>query len=490
MAISFNHIPSNVKVPGTYVEFDNSQAMQGATLMNYTALVCGQKLATGTGAALTPYLVTNAAQAKELFGPGSMAARMAEAFLENNAYTELRVMAIDDDPSGTAATGTITLSGEVTAAAPIMLYIGGKAVSCGTTVGDTAATVSARLASEINTDTDLPVTAAAEAEVVTLTAKHYGILGNDIDLRLNYYDETAPQGLGIAIEAMASGAGAPDLTDLISAWGDSWYHIIAWPWTDRASLRVLETELDDRWGPMRHIDGMAFCSVPGTVAELQTFGSGSDDGNYEHVSIVECCQSPDLPWVRAAAVAGVTAYYGNIDPARPFQTLTLTGCLAPARAVRPTFAEQNLLLQAGIATTAVDAGGTVSVQRLVTNYLKTSTGAPDASYQDVNTLLTLSYLRYDFRARIARKYPRHKLAGDTETIPAGQAIMTPSIGRAEAVAAFMDWQELGLVENIDAFKAGLVCERNATDVNRLDWLMQPNLINQFRIAAAQIQFIL
>ena len=135
-----------------------------------------------------------------------------------------------------------------------------------------------------------------------------------------------------------------------------------------------------------------------------------------------------------------------------------------------------------------DAGGTVTIERMVTNYLTTSTGAADTSYQDVNTLLTLSYLRYDFRSRILRKYPRHKLAGDTENIAPGQAIMTPKQGRAEAVAAFQDWQELGLVEDIAKFKAGLVCERNADDVNRLDWLITPDLVNQFRVAAVQIQF--
>ena len=203
---------------------------------------------------------------------------------------------------------------------------------------------------------------------------------------------------------------------------------------------------------------------------------------------MEACKTPTLPAVRAAAVAALVAYYGNNDPARPFQTLTISGDLAPAQEDRLTLEERNLLLKAGIATTVTDAGGNVTIERMVTNYLATSSGAADTSYQDVNTLLTLSYLRYDFRSRILRKYPRHKLAGDTETIAPGQAVMTPKIGRAEAVAAFQDWQELGLVEDMAKFKAGLVCERNADDVNRLDWLITPDLVNQFRVAAVQIQF--
>ena len=186
----------------------------------------------------------------------------------------------------------------------------------------------------------------------------------------------------------------------------------------------------------------------------------------------------------------VAYVYGNSGQLTSFlgETLTISGDLTPAQEDRLTLEERNLLLKAGIATTVTDAGGNVTIERMVTNYLATSSGAADTSYQDVNTLLTLSYLRYDFRSRILRKYPRHKLAGDTETIAPGQAVMTPKIGRAEAVAAFQDWQELGLVEDMAKFKAGLVCERNAADVNRLDWLITPDLVNQFRVAAVQIQF--
>ena len=48
MAISFNEVPQGILVPGAYIEFDNSQAMQGASLMDYTALICAQMLEGGT----------------------------------------------------------------------------------------------------------------------------------------------------------------------------------------------------------------------------------------------------------------------------------------------------------------------------------------------------------------------------------------------------------------------------------------------------------
>jgi phage tail sheath gpL-like len=71
---------------------------------------------------------------------------------------------------------------------------------------------------------------------------------------------------------------------------------------------------------------------------------------------------------------------------------------------------------------------------------------------------------------------------------AGQLVMTPKLGKAEAVGWFEDMQELGLVENVEQFIRDLVVERNAQDPNRLDFLLPPDLINQLMVVAAQVQF--
>jgi len=67
-------------------------------------------------------------------------------------------------------------------------------------------------------------------------------------------------------------------------------------------------------------------------------------------------------------------------------------------------------------------------------------------------------------------------------------VMTPKLGKAEALGWFREMEKLGLVEGFDQFKADLVVERNASNPNRLDVLLPPDLINQLMITAAQIQF--
>ena len=142
----------------------------------------------------------------------------------------------------------------------------------------------------------------------------------------------------------------------------------------------------------------------------------------------------------------------------------------------------------GIATFKVDAGGGVMIERVITTYETNAGGVDDPSYLDLNTLKTLAFLRFSVRSRILTRYPRHKLADDGTRFGAGQAIVTPKLIRAELIALFRQWEDAGLAENIDQFKADLLVERDAGDVNRLNALIPPDIINQFRVFAGKVQF--
>lgn len=491
MAISFNQIPANVRVPFVFVEFDSSLAVQGLSGLPYRAILIGQKLPSGTMAANTFERITSADQARIKAGEGSMLHRMARSWFANNSTTELYLGALADDQAGVKATGGIGFSGPATAAGTIALYLGGERVTIGVSSGDTGDMIAEAVKDAINATPGLPVTASIDPldqAKVHLEFRHAGTVGNGFDIRLNYYaGETLPAGVSATIEPMSDGLSDPDPSDLLAALGDEWFHIWAMPYTSAPVLAAVETELASRFGPMRMIDGVCVTASAGSHSDLGTLGNSR---NSPHVSIVATNQSPTPVFEYAAAVAAVAAYYGEIDPARPFQTLPLTGVLAPAEKDRFTLEERNLLLYDGISTTKVDAGGVVRIERLITTYKENEAGAPDTAYLDVNTLLTLMYLRYDFRNYILRKYPRHKLASDGVRVGPGQAIITPKIGKAEAIMRFMQWMEVGLVEGLDQFKDQLIVERNPSDPNRLDFMLPPDLVNQFRVAGVKISFLL
>src|SRR5690606_15812778 len=187
---------------------------------------------------------------------------------------------------------------------------------------------------------------------------------------------------------------------------------------------------------------------------------------------------PTPPWELAASWGAVNSFALSIDPARPTQTLPMPLVLAPAIVDRFTREERDLLLRDGISTATIDQGGSVRVERAITMYQTNAYGLEDIAFLDVNTPLTLAFLRYSLRARMASKYPRHKLCSDDTPIPPGQAMVSPRVIRAELITWFQDCQAQGWVEGLEQFKRELVVERNATDPNRVDALIPPDLVNQ------------
>jgi len=493
--IDFDTIPTTDRVPFVYIEFDNTNAIQAAATQVYSALMLGQRNAgTATVAASVPTRVSSLAQMQAYFGADSMLAQMARVWFANNGSTPLTVIASDDNGAGTKSTATVTVTGPATAAGTLSFYVGGQQHLIGVTSGMTATQVATALAAAINADTTCPVGAASAAGVVTLTTNWKGISnmgpgsGYDLDLRINYQSgDATPAGLAVVIAQTAPGTGNPDLTAAIAAMGDTQYNIIVNPYTDATALGLLVTEMNRRGGSTLQAEGVVFSCYAATVGNLETFGAAQ---NSQWLSVMGKNSMPTPSWEFAAGVAALVAYYGNIDPARPFQTLAVPGVFPPAPGDRFVMADRNTLLYTGISTFTVSAAGVVALERIITTYQTNGAGAPDASYLDVNTMLTLSYLRYSTRVMIQTKYPRSKLADDGIIYSPGQNVVTPKTMKAELVALCQQWADAALVENVDAFAAGLIVERNSTNPNRLDILIDPQLVSGFLIAAVQIQFVL
>ncbi|MDH0640619.1 phage tail sheath subtilisin-like domain-containing protein [Pseudomonas sp. GD03860] len=488
MTIGFETIPGpgSLRKPGVYSEIDNSKAVRGPQAVTYRRLLIGQKLTAGIAAANTLVRVTSPAQADTLFGAGSMLSGMVRAAMAIDSNTELLVLPVIDNAAGVAATGTVVFTGPATASGTVELMIAGRRVSVGVVSGDTPTAIAAAAAAAITAAADMPVTASAATGTVTLTCRHKGEAGNSLNARVNYYiGQVLPAGVGVTVTAFTNGAGNPALGPSLAAIGDEWLHTWAVPYTDAASLASIKTELNSRFTWNREIEAHAFAAARGTQG---TIGALGDSHNSQHLTIVMANDEPMPAYEKAAETMAIAAQYAAIDPARPLQNLAYAWCLPPAAANRFTNEERNLLLFDGIATTKVATDGTMLVERLITTYKTNTAGASDISYLDSETLFTLMFIRHDWRDYVLRKYPRHKLADNGTRYGIGQAVVTPNVMKAEAIAKFREWEDLGLVENIDDFKANLIAERNVSDPNRLDMLLPPDLVNQLRIVANKIQF--
>lgn len=499
--INFDYIGDNNRIPLVQIEINNSMAVTGTPPQRQAVLLFGQAAMKdttiqGRGQLDVPVRITRASQARELWGRGSMIALMVEEFIAINPDTELYAIA-QGAGTGQSRACVMNIIGTALADGVLSVYIGGRRYLLPVSKGKKGKELVEELAKVINADTDAPFTAIA-AEVSGDNAEglkgSMGINARFIgecsahDLRVNYYDgETTPAGLTLELVAPTQKATNPDITRSVSGMGNRQYNYIVMPYKDAANLKILADELLKRWGPVKMSDGMVWMAHTGTFGTATSFGESRNDFLFTCTSIPKAPE-PDYVW--AASICAVCAPSLSTDPARPLQTLALPARMAPEAPARLTREERNSLLYTGMSTVTVAAADMVQIERQVTMYRQNAYGESDPSYLDVETIYTLSYLRYSLRTFITQRFPRHKLADDGTPVRAGQNIVTPEIMKLQLISLGEEWVELGLVENLDTFKKNLLVERNTKDRNRLDVMCTPDLVNQFRFMAAQIRFIL
>ncbi len=492
MAISFNNIPNTIRTPGGYVEIDNSRALKGLTANPHKVLILGQKETDGTESADTLIAISKENMANGFFGPGSILARMCNAFKNANPNTELWAMILPENGAGAVASGDINITGSASGAGTAYLFIGGVQVYTPVTSGWSGTDVASAMKSDVNANSLLCMKASGpvSADRMTLIARASCALGNQFDFRFNYYEgQSNPIGITFSTVGMTGGAANPTLAGTWAVIANEQFQHVIQPYTDAANLTSLEGELATRFGPLVDLQGHGYVAERATQASATTLGNSR---NSPHNTIMGYNNSPTNPDEWSAIMGAVASYNLNVDPARPLHFLKLKGILPPPVTDRFTRAERDILLYDGISTFVVDNGGNVLIERMLTTYQTNALGITDVSYLDIQTLFTLMEIRYQYKLRMINRFiiPRFKLADDSFQVQPGSKVATPSIVKQETIALFSLLAEVALIENLSEFVDNLVVERDVTDVNRVNVLLPPNLINQFRLLSAQIQFIL
>jgi len=335
MSISFNQIPINMLTPGQYVEFDNSKAVKGLVVMPNRILILAQMLTAGTASPNVPFQATRLDDVIVACGRGSHAALMFAASQAVTDTVETWILPLADNEAGVKAEGSFVISGAPAEAGQLNVYIGDELVQAPVAMTSTPATIATSVAAAINANADLPVTAVVSTATVTVTAKNAGSIGNDILLQLNYQklSQRTPAGISVTVSQMASGSGDPAVGPALSNLGDTQYNTVLMASTDSTALGLVESVMEERWGPLNQIDGRLMIAKRGTVGELNSFASSR---NSPHVVCwsIEKDGSPSPSWKHAAVWGTICAYYlGGIDPARPVQTLIGRGLLPASAAI-------------------------------------------------------------------------------------------------------------------------------------------------------------
>ena len=484
-SISFPYYPAANRTYGVFADVDGSRA--NTALFRQRALLIGQRLA-GTADDDMPVLVTGLAQAGSLWGVGSMLYESIAQYLKADSFGELWAGSVAA-PAGTAATGSLTVTVAQLGAGLATVYIGGVAFPVPVLAGDTAAQIATRIAAVVNADPHSPVAAAAVATAVNLTARHVGLLGNDIDIRLNYLGalggEFPVPGLTLAIVPMSGGTGTPSLTALLANTGDITFDFVGLPFSDTASLQAMDAYFNfatGRWSWQSMLYGGYFTAARGTPGQLAAFGSARNGPNGSCLGVFD---TPDPLWLVAADYCAVCAVSLRVDPNRPLQNLVMN-FQAPPRTSSFVRSLRNTMLYDGISTYTVNRAGQVILERAVTFYQTNPAGQADNAFLDVETLYGTAALIRSWQQEMLRLFPRAKLLGDDNPIPGGSSATSALQIRIATIAWYRDQCAQGNAQNPNDFAREIIAQNAGNGL--VKELLPVILPNQLRQIAAKVAF--
>ncbi|MDR2942786.1 MAG: phage tail sheath protein [Treponema sp.] len=485
MAIPFKQIPENLLVPGQYDEIDNSLAGSQGDIKK--ALMIGYKLATAEAESGKPVNVSSAVKAHQLFGYGSPAAIMAETFLSLNKVEELYVLPIHEPEAGTAWKKQFTVSGTAAVAGAVRITVNGRYFDAAVTAGATAEEIAAAITAKINSEITLPVSAEADADVVTISANVKGTAGNNN----NVWVAGAPSsGIYVIYSATTDGTGVTEIKQYLKGLGEIRYNFIASDFDDAENIRASSDELESRYGAMRQIGGRMYIALSGelgTKTDAGTMLAKADKVNSPHIIFIPKGVSPELPCVWSAAWCASACRILADDPAANTYDTKITGLIG---GVEFNADERQKLLEAGIATYRLDTTGNVLIERLVTSYTENTDGGRDTSYLDVQVTETVDAVRTYINAEAKKRFKDWKLSSTNENFGSGAKVMSPGVFRSFLAGLYSDVfiKEKQWCQDFDAYKKSIIVEVKSGSKTRLEYKHQPNLIGQFYIGAGVLQF--
>ena len=467
--IDFDTIPSALRVPGQYIEFNTRTATQGLPQNPQKLLILGPMLASGKQPALTPVQLYSDAQAGELFGQGSWAQAMVKQAFANNQYLDLTVIGIPDHEAGVAAAGSVVVSGEATSAGAVDLVVGGVTHSIAVTAGASAESVADKLRAKLAASPSCLVTGGESGATVSLTAKNKGAIGNEITVSVH----SGAAGLNFKVTALANGQKNADIAEALTVVSGKHYHVIASPFVDDTNAKALSTHLADVSNAIEQRGSIGVLGWRGTLATGIAFAAKLNDGR------ISCAWYKGAVEGNALIAAGYAAQLAaEQDPAKPLNTLEVCGLSITPDADWPLFAECNNALYNGITPLTV-VNNKVRIMRAVSTYTKSAANVDDPSLLDITTIRTLDYTRKAIKERIALRFPRAKLSDK----------LLPKV-KSEVLDVLIKLEEAEIIENAEANKGKLQMVRAENDPNRINAVIPADVVNGLHVFAGRIDLIL
>lgn len=470
------NVASSVLSPGFYLSVNLVAGDQAVGSAPLKALLIAPK---GSGGDITAGTEIRRAVAgpdavSTAVGSGTPGHLAAKAIFKEHPIALVDLIATAE-PSGNAATGTITLDDTtpVTVQQTLTSTICGRDITTQWPAGMTDTDAATAHVAEVNAHgSDLPVTAAnagGTSPVITFTAKLKGTWGNDVGLSVSLKGGTG--GTAVASGAALSGGTTEmDVTTVLTTIAGTEYQLsgLATSNTDVASASSTSNPGRIKTSFKANATGSAAKlqqAVLGHTGALSAVKTGVAARNYECMEVVHARNMRSLPCELMGAELGARLREEAIDPDvnrsnrkdMPYRATLYTSKDLTTDA--PTAAELEDALQSGVSEIVYTDLGEPFVSIPRTTYFKDSGGNTDHRLVFVSQVSSIYAVARDLRAFLPARFPKAKIVptivqGDDEIPP---FVVDADTVRQVSIARVREWQKLGVVRKDkldDAVKNG------------------------------------
>lgn len=446
------------------------------------------------------YPIYSVNEARRLFGAGSVAVQMAIQHFCTCPDIPLYIAPVDEPTGGVAAVHTITIAGPATDHGVLSVAILDEQFAVGVLAGTTADDIAAALAAALQRWNDLPFTVTVAANVVTLTAKNTGAVGNTfVPLWNPNFGESLPPGIGVEVNTVTPGVGIINIDSALPVLACH-FDCIGTGFEDEHAVDSILQVIRSNWRCTVQGDfkgGHLFHSRTDSAGMIYAYGM---DRNEPAESVIPVRTGYKYPgFLLVAAMASRVCCTACYDPSRPVQYDNgVLGCLFDTGHCTTlwTTAEKRMFFDAGIvnwdiANTRGVRSTALWAEEIFTTYKwDPATGSPDGAWQRVEYRYSVVKFVRDLGFWYRRHYSSTSLVNDGFSIPAGKRAVSPSLMQA-AIISWMLGTQLGWTAetyNVPIERMVRVQRENqpnSCDPNRLSVMIDLDLVNQLaRIATS------
>lgn len=264
--------------------------------------------------------------------------------------------------------------------------------------------------------------------------------------------------------------------------------LIVFPESDYNLLVRAAEHLTKRWGEDEQTDGFLICPIATSALDVAVEAHRDGKGgtlNSPYIGLIPY-PAEENPFKWAGCFAAALARELSNDPSCPLKCFEIDGITKVKEFIPKT--KREAYAKFGAFTWVRLQSGNIELENAITTKTRGIKDIPDDSYRFLNTVATLSYLRYDLRNFLLKKYARYKLARDGAIFGRDQKITTPALLKLDLVDKLREWEQRGFLASTTEAIKKIAVKQSLTNPNAIVISMDPELIKQLRITDITMNF--